>query len=244
MPSVSIYEKNAALLERVRDGDRDAEAELIRDNGGLVRKIAVRFLDRGTELDDLIQIGTIGMLKAIRSFSPERGTTFSTYAVPLIVGEIKRHLRDDGPVKVGRACKRLGVALLHEKNRILSEEGRDAGIEELAACCGIGREEAAIALDAVSPVASLSDEAFGEDSSAYEEILPDADSLRESERICDRVALAQSIGKLPPEWRKIILLRYYRNLTQQQTADLLGMTQVKISREEKKILDFLRKELI
>ena len=243
MEHTSIYERNMELLARAKDGDRSAEALLLEKNAGLVRRVASRFLDRGTEYEDLVQIGTIGMLKAIRSFSLERGTAFSTYAVPLIVGEIRRHLRDDGPVKVSRIYKKQGISLMHEKNRIQAEEGREPGIAELAALCGISVEEAAISLDAISPVASLSDSVFGEESVTYEGFLADQDSLDESERICDRIALAQSIGKLPQEWQRIVLLRYYRNMTQQQTAAAMGLTQVKISREEKKILAALKKEL-
>ncbi len=240
---LSVQERNWALLERVSRGDEEAEALLIEENQGLVRKIARRFLDRGTEYEDLVQIGTIGMLKAIRSFSLERGTAFSTYAVPLIVGEIRRHLRDDGPVKVSRIYKKQGLQLLHARNEIVAREGRDPCIAELASLCGVSVEEAAVSLDSISPVTSLSDFVYGEDSVTYEGVLSDAESEGESERICDRVAIAQCIGKMPPLWRRIVLLRYYRNLTQQQTADALGLTQVKISREEKKILGFLRDEL-
>ena len=243
MEQTSIYERNAELLARVQAGDSEAEALLVEENLGLVRTVARRFLERGTEFEDLVQIGTIGMIKAIRSFSLERGTAFSTYAVPLIVGEIRRHLRDDGPIKVSRIYKRQGVALMHEKNRILSEEGREPGIAELAACCGLSVEEAAISLDAISPITSLSDCVYGEDSVTYEGVIADEESSNESERICDRVALAQSIGKLPPLWRKIVLMRYYRDMTQQETAAALGLTQVKVSREEKKILAALRKEM-
>ena len=149
MEQTSIYERNTELLERVRLGDTEAEAVLVEENAGLVRTVARRFLDRGTEFEDLVQIGTIGMIKAIRSFSLERGTAFSTYAVPLIVGEIRRHLRDDGPLKVSRIYKRQGIALMHEKNRILSDEGREPGIAELAERCGVSVEEAAISLDAI-----------------------------------------------------------------------------------------------
>ncbi len=243
MEQTSIYERNMELLKRVQEGDSDAEAALIEENVGLVRTVARRFLDRGTEYEDLVQIGTIGMLKAIRSFSMERGTAFSTYAVPLIVGEIRRHLRDDGPMKVSRIYKRQGVALMHEKNKILTEEGRDPGIAELAARCNLTVEEAAISLDSISPVTSLSDYVYGEDSVTYEGVIADEESENESERICDRIALSQCIGRLQPLWRKIVLMRYYRNMTQQQTADALGLTQVKVSREEKKILAALRKEL-
>lgn len=241
----TVHERNGDLLERFRAGDPAAEEMLVEENMGLVRSVVLRFLGRGTEYDDLMQIGTIGMIKAIRSFSVDHGTLFSTYAVPLIVGEIRRHLRDDGPIKISRIYRRQGMALMREKNRILAEEGRDAGIGELAALCGIAVEEAAISLDALSPIASLSETVHGEDSNlTLENTLSDDESEHETERICDRVALAQSIGKLPPLWRKIVLLRYYRNRTQQETADELGLSQVKVSREEKKILQSLRSELI
>ena len=243
MEQTSIYERNTELLERVSAGDAEAEARLVEENMGLVRRVAYRFLDRGTEFEDLVQIGTIGMIKAIRSFSLERGTAFSTYAVPLIVGEIRRHLRDDGPIKVSRIYKQHGLAILHEKNKILAEEGREAGISELAEKCGISIEDAAVSLDAISPVTSLSEFVYGEDTVTYEGVLADEESERESEAICDRVALAQSVRTLPPLWRKIVLLRYYRNYTQQQTALALGLTQVKISREEKKLLASLKDAL-
>ena len=243
MEQLSVYERNYELLLRVKEGDSEAEAALVEENLGLVRTVAYRFRDRGTELEDLIQIGTIGMLKAIRSFSLDRGTAFSTYAVPLIVGEIRRHLRDDGPIKVSRIYKRQGTMLMHEKNRIATEEGRDAGISELAERCGLSAEEAAISLDAISPVNSLSDFVFGEDSVTYEGVIADEASENECERICDRISIAQSISRMPPLWRKIVTFRYFSGMTQQQTATHLGLTQVKVSREEKKILSFLRREL-
>ena len=243
METNTLYERNQELLRRASEGDSDAEAALVEENLGLVRKVARRFLDRGTEYEDLVQIGTIGMIKAIRSFSPERGTVFSTYAVPLIIGEIRRHLRDEGPVKVSRIYKRQGMMLMCEKNRIAAEEGRDAGIAELAARCGVSVEEAAVSLDAMSPVTSLSDFVYGEDTVTYENVIPDEESERESERICDRVALSQCIHRLPELWQKIVLMRYFRNMTQQETGAALGLTQVKISREEKKLLATLREEL-
>ena len=244
MDEISLQERNLILLEQVRGGDAAAEEILIRENMGLVRRIARRFLDRGTEYEDLVQIGTIGMIKAIRSFSLERGTAFSTYAVPLIIGEIRRHLRDSGPVKVSRIYKRQGMALMHEKNRIMQSEGREAGISELAERCGVSVEEAAVSLDAISPVVSLSDFVYGEDTVTVEHLLSDEESERESERICDRIAIAQSIRRMPPLWRQIVVLRYYQNKTQQQVAEQLSLTQVKISREEKKILAFLREALM
>ena len=243
METSTLYERNQELLRRASEGDSEAEAALVEENLGLVRKVARRFLERGTEYEDLVQIGTIGMIKAIRSFSAERGTVFSTYAVPLIIGEIRRHLRDEGPIKVSRIYKRQGLMLMCEKNRIAAEEGREAGVAELAMRCGVSVEEAAVSLDAMSPVTSLSDFVYGEDSVTYENVIPDEESERESERICDRVALAQSIHRLPELWQKIVLMRYFRNMTQQETANALGLTQVKISREEKKLLAALREEL-
>lgn len=243
METSTLYERNQELLRRASEGDSDAEAALVEENLGLVRKVARRFIDRGTEYEDLVQIGTIGMVKAIRSFSEERGTVFSTYAVPLIIGEIRRHLRDEGPIKVSRIYKRQGMMLMCEKNRIAAEEGRDVGIAELAARCGVSVEEAAVSLDAMSPVTSLSDFVYGEDSVTYENVIPDEESEHESERICDKIALTQCIQRLPELWQKIVLMRYFRNMTQQQTANALGLTQVKISREEKKLLAALREEL-
>ena len=237
------YLKNRALLLRAQAGDESATEALIIENTALVKSIALKFRDRGTEFEDLMQIGTIGMIKAIRSFDMERGTAFSTYAVPLIVGEIRRHLRDDGLIRVSRGYKRLGMVIMREKNRIMTEEGRDAGISELAAFAGVSVEEAAVAIDAVSPISSLSDNVYGEDSKTLDAVIPDRESADELENLNDRIALGQAINKMPPDWRKIVLLRYYRDMTQQQVANLMGLSQVKVSREEKKIMSFLRGEM-
>ena len=135
---------------------------------GLVRSIAMRFCGRGTEYEDLVQIGTIGMLKAIRSFDSERGTAFSTYAVPLIVGEIRRHLRDDGIIKISRCQRKLGMDLRAAEQRIMNEEGRTPHIEELATACGVSPEEAAVALEATTPILSLSTALNGEEGTELE----------------------------------------------------------------------------
>lgn len=237
------YVRNRDLIYRAQNGDESATETLIVENVALVKSIALKFRDRGTELEDLMQIGTIGMIKAIRSFDIERGTAFSTYAVPLIVGEIRRHLRDDGLIRVSRGYKRTGMIIMREKNRIMTEEGREAGISELASIAGVSVEEAAIAIDAVSPVTSLSDNVYGEDSRTLDSVIPDRESADELENLNDRISLGQAISKMPPDWRKIVLLRYYRDMTQQQVASLMGLSQVKISREEKKIMSFLRNEM-
>ena len=214
-------------------------------NRGLVKKIALRFCERGVELDDLMQIGSIGMIKAIRSFDLSRGTCFSTYAVPLIFGEIRRHLRDEGPIKVSRQYKRLSAHLMEHKNRIMLEEGREPHICELAMLCGVSPEEAAVALDATAPLASLSDLVCGEDEGRdLEDTLADNDTVAEMESFIDKISLSQAISTLSPEHKKIITLRYYRNMTQQQVAAHMGVTQVKVSREEKKIIEQLRRHLV
>ena len=237
------YLRNRELIVLAQSGDERACESLVIENTALVKSIALKFRDRGTEFEDLMQIGTIGMIKAIRSFDVERGTAFSTYAVPLIVGEIRRHLRDDGLIRVSRNYKRTGIIIMREKNRIMIEEGREAGIGELAALAGVTPEEAAISLEAVSPITSLSDSVFGEDSKTYDAMIPDRESADELENLKDRIALSQAINKMPPDWRKIVLLRYYRNMTQQEVANLMGLSQVKVSREEKKIMSFLRGEM-
>ena len=237
------FAQNITLITRAQSGDEAAMEKLVMDNMGLVRTVAVKFRDRGTEFEDLMQIGTMGMIKAIHSFDTSRGTAFSTYAVPLIVGEIRRHLRDDGLIRVSRGTRHTGMLLMRERARIAAEEGREATVGELAALVGVSVEDAAMALEAMSPVSSLSDNAFGEDSPELGAVIPDRADADEMARQVDRIALAQVIAQLPPDWKKIILLRYYRDMTQQQVADLLGLTQVKVSREEKKIMAFMRERL-
>ena len=238
------YSDNIRLL-RIAQGDGEASEEatekLVIINTGLVRSIALRFRERGVDIEDLMQIGTMGLLKAIRSFDLERGNCFSTYAVPLIFGELRRCRRDEGPIKVGRYYKRLGAELLNVRNRITAEAGRDPAISELASLCSVSVEEAVIAMEATSPIMSLSDSAYGdEDGVELSAVIPDEESLSELEAISDRIAIEEAMSKMDEQWRRIIILRYYRNMTQHQTAVELGLTQVKVSREEKKIIEYLR----
>jgi len=242
------YERNLDLVAIAQGTDAEAAMraceELLELNRGLVRGAAVRFRDRGIEQEDLIQIGTIGLLKAIKSFDLGRGTCFSTYAVPMIFGEIRRTLRDDGPIKVGRYYKKLGVELVRARNEIISREGRDPHVRELAQMVGVSPEEAAAALDAMAPPTSLSDTVYGEeDGTVLGDLLEDPDSREEMDGFFDRLALREAIAKMPEVWQRIVLLRYFRGKTQQQVADALGLSQVKVSREEKKIVAFLQKEL-
>lgn len=234
------HTENHRNLERAIAGDESAVAALMEQNAGLVRGIARRFHGRGVDSDDLIQIGSIGMLKAIRSFDISRGTAFSTYAVPLILGEIRRFLRDDGLIKVGRKQKQIGSSLLRAQEEFLAEHGREPQLHELAEPFGISDAEAAFALEAVTPVHSFSDTLGEEDSNfVLENVLETENPI---ERRTNQLALREVIEHMPPLWKKIVILRFYREYSQQNTAQVLGVTQVKISREEKKIIAYLRKE--
>ncbi len=236
------YNNNSELLKLAVCGDENATAKLMENNLGLVRSIALRFKDRGVEYEDLIQIGSIGMLKAIRSFDLEKGTVFSTYAVPLIIGEIRRFIRDDGLIKVSRVYKQQGAMLMKEREKFTYEMGREPKIEELAKRCGLSIEEASVAIDATASVNSLSASINGEDENyTLENTL--SQEKNEIDAKIEHIALSQAISSLPPLWRKIVTLRYLKELSQQVTAEMLGLTQVKVSREEKKIFEALRKKL-
>lgn len=235
------YSKNQQLLIRALDGDERATEELIKNNLGLVRSIAIRYKDRGIDYDDLVQIGSIGMLKAIRSFDLSKGTVFSTYAVPLIIGEIRRYMRDDGLIKVSRIYKQQSATLGRARDTFTKENGREPRIEELANMCNMRVEDAVVAMEATSAVTSLSYSLNGEDDGfTIESIISDEDEMEKS---FEKMALSEAISSLPPLWRQIVTLRYLKEYSQQNTAKLLGLTQVKVSREEKKILAELRKKL-
>lgn len=239
--SEGTYKEITAALEAYAAGDPTAEARLMDLNSGLVNGLAYRFRGRGTDYEDLVQIGSIGLLKAIRSFDLSRGFAFSTYAVPLIIGEIRRFLRDDGLVKVSRVQKRLGATIMHEREKYISENGVEPRLEEIAKLVGITVEEAAAALDSTSPVRSLS-EVIGDDDFSLEDVIPSREDTLG--KMVENMALCETINKLPPLWRQIITLRYFKDYSQQQTAEALGLTQVKISREEKKIFSSLRAQLV
>jgi len=229
---------NGVLLKKLKSGDDHALECIVSQNMGLVKSIALRFKDRGCEYEDLLQIGSIGLIKAARSFDFSFGCVFSTYAVPLIIGEIRRFLRDDGPVKVNRTLKQMGVRVLRKKEAFIRENGREPSLSELSELCDIGREELACIIEANSQIHSLNESCGGDDGLTLENVI--ADKNDRFSALEDKIALSDAIGKLSPEHRKIVFLRYFKDMSQQKTGDILGMTQVKISREEKKILAILR----
>ncbi len=234
------YDKNLDLLRAYREGDKEAGEELARLNMPLVYSIAGRFSGRGADLSDLIECGTLGLVKAMRTFSFEHGCVFSTYAVPLIFGEIRRFLRDDGIIKVSREEKRLAGILNSERERRLSA-GEDADIRSVALAVGVSPEDAASAIFSAVPPRSLDERAYEDD-----------DTLTLGAVICDeeaeaksfnKFALRMAIEKLPADQKKLIILRYFRDMSQTECARLLGLSQVKVSREEKKIMEKLRRDL-
>ena len=235
-------EINLELIRKYQEGDNKALEKLIEDNMGLVKNIARRFFGRGTEYEDIVQIGTIGMIKAAKSFDESYNTVFSTYAVPLIIGEIRRFLRDDGMIKVSRDVRKKGSVILHAKEEFQKEHLRDPKISELAEICGFSEDEVVYALDASTPVSSLQESVGTDENSATIEEMTASDS-NEIESVIDNIALREAISHLPKIQQQIVHLRFFKELSQQQTANLLGLTQVKVSREEKKIFAFLRKEL-
>ena len=233
-----LFDRNLVLLKEYRLGSAEAGEQLAQLNAPLVYRIAQRFSERG-EMSDLVECGNIGLVKAMQSFDPDRGCAFSTYAVPLIMGEMRRFLRDDGIIKVSREEKRLSAILNRERERRQSE-GEDTSIESIAAAVGISVQDAASAIFATVPPRSLDERAYEDDDS---ESLGATVSDGEEEATFDRIALHSAIESLPDLWRRIIVLRYFHDMSQDRVARILGLTQVKVSREEKKIMVFLREKL-
>ena len=228
-----------ALLEAARGGDNDACEQMMEENAGLIWSVVRRYHGRGTDLEDLYQLGCLGFLKAVRGFDPAFGCQFSTYAVPKIAGEIRRYLRDDGAVKVSRGVKERAATIRQARDRLSHSLGREPTLSELSAETGLEPEDIAAAEEANLPVASLQMEA-GEDGFTLESMLG-TDGMEEG--VVERLALRGAIEALPERERQVIFLRYYKNLTQDKTAKVLGVSQVQISRIERKAMEHLRREL-
>ena len=238
--SGGAYDKNPELIRRYREGDRAAGDEIVCLNRPLVCSIAQRFVGRGTDTEDLVAIGNMGLLKAIKTFDFSRECAFSTYAVPLIFGEIRRFLRDDGIIKISREEKRLAAIVSAERDR-RQALGESVTVSAIAESLSMDRATVASALAAAAPVRSLDEYAFSDDSTTtLGSTVFDED---EEERTFDRLSLRLAIERLGEWERRLIVLRYFRDMSQVECAAALGCTQVKISREEKKILRRLGEEL-
>ena len=256
-------EETAALIERSQAGDKEAREKLIEENLGLVRHIVKRFIGRGYDAEDLFQIGCIGLMKAIDKFDLQFEVRFSTYAVPMIQGEIKRFLRDDGMVKVSRTLKENGWKVKQAAQRLSQNLGREATMQELAEATALSVEDIVMALDANVEVESIYKSVFQSDgneiylvdqvvcgragvgcaaglsglnaSGACEDV--------EKEKILNHMLLEELLGKLGETERQLIDMRYFQDKTQVEVARCLGISQVQVSRMEKRILLHLREEV-
>ena len=230
---------SAALLEAAREGDNTACEQVLMENNGLIWSVVRRYYGRGVDPDDLYQLACLGFLKAVRGYDPEFGTQFSTYAVPKIAGEIRRFLRDDGPIKVSRGLKERGFAIRSSRERLSLTLGREPTLSELSADTGLAPEEIAAAETAADPVISLQTES-GDNGLTLEGVLT---AGNEEERVLEHLALREAMGDLPEREQQILLLRYYRGMTQMQTARVMGVSQVQVSRLERRALERLRQKL-
>ena len=229
-------EHTLSLLLQAHEGDKMARDTLVKENIGLIWSIVRRFLNRGVEKEDLFQIGSIGLMKAIDKFDPNYQVQFSTYAVPMISGEIKRYLRDDGMIKVSRMLKEISMKASMEREKWIRRVGREPQLEELAKMTGVEPEELVLAMEALTEVESLSQTIYDGDGTQIQ--LEDrlSDKKDEQEELMNRMLLSQLLEMLSSEEKQIIRMRYFEEKTQTQIARELGMSQVQVSRAEKKIL--------
>ncbi len=227
------------LIVQAQQGDDDAQEQLVKHNIALVRSIIKKYQGRGAEYDDLFQIGSMGLIKAIRNFDVSLGLRFSTYAVPMIAGEIKRFLRDDGMVKVSRSYKELSVKIAAAQEALSANLGREATIGEIGAYLEVDEESIVMAMEAVRPHLSIYEPAYGEESDATvaDKVSSPTD---ESELAVNRVMLKELLRVLEPRERQLIMMRYFMDRTQGEIAVVLGVSQVQVSRLENRILGKLK----
>ena len=234
-----MTEQTVEYLRKAKAGDKQAAETLIKENSGLIWSVARRFFGRGTEADDLYQLGCVGFLKALDGFDESFGTQFSTYAVPKISGEIRRFLRDDGSVKVSRSIKEQAQKIKSVRTELEQRFGREPLLSEISAETGLTPEEIAFAETATGPAESLQRET-GEDGFTLEHVLTD---LNGEERMIEQVSLRYAIEQLPEKEKKTIYLRYFHGMTQESASRVLGVSQVQVSRLERRAVDKLRKVL-
>ena len=227
------------LLEQAAAGDRQAEAQLLEENSGLIWSIARRYYGRGAEPDDLYQLACVGFIKAVRGFDAALGNEFSTYAVPKIAGEIRRFLRDDGAVKVGRAVKERAARVRRVQAELEGCTGRSPTVSEVAEAAGLTAEEVASCEQADVTVDSFERELSG--GGRLGDLVGDEGM---EERACLYLSLGEALGALPERERQVLALRFSRDLTQQQVSRIIGVSQVQVSRIEKRAIAALREKLI
>lgn len=238
-------EQNSILIEKAQAGEKEAREVLIEQNLGLVHHIVRRFLGRGYEAEDLFQIGVIGLIKAIDKFNTEYSVQFSTYAVPLITGEIKRFIRDDGLIKVSRTLKENGMRVKYARQRLNAGLGREPSLEEVAREAALSPEEVVLAMEADMQVESIYKSVYQNDGSELFLVDQLADhSKNGQEEILNQLLIHQLLDELKGQERRLIVLRYYQDKTQTEVAKDLGISQVQVSRLEKKILLMMRQRIV
>ena len=230
-----------ALIQKSHDGDEKARAQLMEENTGLIWCVARRFYGRGTEPEDLFQIGSIGLLKAIDKFDLSYDVKFSTYAVPMILGEIKRFLRDDGTVKVSRSLKELAWRAKRLQEAAMQEESRELSLQELAERLEVEKEELVLALESTKDVESLYASVDGNEGTL--QLIDKLTDNTENEKVMERLSLMEALEHLDAKQRQIIILRYFQDRTQADVARCIGISQVQVSRIEKRVLSELRRQL-
>ena len=233
---------NAALITRIHQGDKEAKDTMIEENMGLVYSVAKRFIGRGCEKEDLIQIGVIGLIKAINKFDASFDVQFSTYAVPMIMGEIRRFLRDDGILKVSRTLKETAAKGRRTQEILQKRLDREPTITEISNECGISEDELAEAFDAVMPPDSIYGSVYSNGGKEIQLMDTIADEGHE-ENIINKVMIGNLLQTLSSRERQIVVMRYFKGKTQAETARVIGVSQVQISRLEKKIVESLKKYL-
>ena len=229
-----MYENKVEDILKAQSGNKEIMTKLVTENSNLIWSIVTRFKDRGYEIEDLYQIGCIGFIKSIKRFDTNYEVKLSTYAVPYILGEIKRFIRDDGPVKVSRSIKELSYKIKLIQNEYITKKGRDIQIEELAKLLKVSKEDIVIAMDSNNTVESIDRRVNDSD---------DLTIMDQEKDIVNKITIKTLIEGLDEKSKKIIMLRYYRGKTQSQVAELLGVTQVQVSRLEKKILSSMKHKL-
>ena len=240
-----MYENDMKIIERAQNGSKEDMTKLVEDNNGLIWSIVRRFSGRGFEIDDLYQIGCIGFIKSIQRFDTSFEVRLSTYAVPYILGEIKRYIRDDGPIKVSRSIKELNVKIVELQKEYYNKYGKEITLEEISKELRISKEEITMALDSTRPVDSIEDAQYRDNKtdktvSILEQLSTGKDEQTE---IINKLAIKNLISELGEKEKEIIMLRYYKQKTQMQVSKILGITQVQVSRIEKKILGEMKRKL-
>jgi RNA polymerase sporulation-specific sigma factor len=238
------YEDNVELIQMARNGNKQALDKLIEMNLPLVSSISKKFLNRGYEYEDIFQIGSMGLVKAVNNFDPKFNVKFSTYAVPMIIGEIKRFLRDDGIIKVSRSVKNIARKLHYDKEVLTKKLDRAPTVEELSEYSGVNKEDIILATESVYGMQYLYDTIHQDDGSPVLLIDKLSEDAEEDKEIVDKIALKEALKSLDVKARQIIMLRYFKDKTQIQVAKMLGISQVQVSRIEKKVLKQMRETLI